>query len=1131
MAHSGFKDLLKNGGFQAFLWTQFLGAFNDNAYRIIVSLRAVHIIGSADQSGKYLALAGAIFVLPSLLFAGYSGHLADAISKRTVLIGVKAFEIVVMTIGIFTFLTNSVPWMFLVLFLMAVHSTVFSPAKYSIVPEMVPNQDLSRANALLEMSTLVAIVLGSSAGPFLFNAWKGEAWKIGLVLVAVAVAGYLASLRITRVPAAGAKEPLRLDPFGEIISGTKHLLSNRPMWLTVLGISYFWFLALLLQMDLVLFGSETLHASDTRVGLLMTCLSIGVGAGSLLAGRLSGDKVEIGLVPLGSVFMGLFSIALYAARNSYGASVAMLALVGISAGIFFVPLNAYLQQRSENREKGRIIATNNIYNTLGMLLASGVFYACGALHVSPAHLILGLGFVSLLATVYILTVVDDFLIRFTLWMLTHTIFRIRIVGQENVPFRGPALLVSNHVSYADGLIIGGCIQRFIRFMVWKPIYEMKALHWFFRKMKAIPVGTGGSREVVQSIRRARQELEDGHVVCIFAEGAISRTGNMLPFRRGMEKIMDGLDVPIIPVHLDRLWGSIFSFERGRFFWKWPKSVPYPVTVSFGRPMAANSAAHEVRQAIQELSAAAVTHRKTVSDLLHERVIRNARRHWNRFSMADSSGTELTCGRMLTGSVLVARWTRTRPDEEMIGVLLPPTVAGALVNVGITLAGRVPVNLNFTAGREAVAAAMERCAIRTIVTSKVFLAKAKIEPLEGMVYAEDILARAGKLAKVRALLAAWFLPVAVLARSAGKAATPDSLATVIFSSGSTGVPKGVMLSHHNVLSNIEAIDQIFRVGKRDCLAGVLPFFHSFGYTVTIWFPLVTGCGVVYHPNPMDAKAIGELVKKYRATLLLSTPTFCSTYTRKCDAEDFASLRFALVGAEKLREPVAAAFHEKFGVELLEGYGSTEMAPVVAANAPNFQGHHATQLGNKSGTVGHPLPGVAARIVDPQDFRPLPPHQEGLLLVKGPNRMIGYLGEPERTAEVFRDGWYITGDIAKIDDEGFLHITDRLSRFSKIAGEMVPHLRIEEALGGILGDAPCAVTAIADYQRGERLVALYVHAMSGPELWQRLSETDLPRLWIPKRENLYQVQTLPLLGTGKLDLRALKTRAQELTSVTA
>jgi acyl-[acyl-carrier-protein]-phospholipid O-acyltransferase/long-chain-fatty-acid--[acyl-carrier-protein] ligase len=1122
MPDSGFKDVLKDRGFRAFLWTQFLGAFNDNAYRLIVSLRAVHIVAKADQSGKYLALAGAIFVLPSLLFAGYSGHLADAISKRTVLIAVKVFEIAVMAIGILTFLSTNIAWMFIVLFLMAVHATVFSPAKYAIVPEMIPDQDLSRANALLEMSTLVAIVLGTSVAPFLFTAWKTEAWKIGIVLTGVAVVGYLTSLGITRVPAAGAKAPVRLDPFAEIVSGTKHLLRDRPMWLAAMGISYFWFLALFLNMDLVLFGAETLKAGDTRVGFLMACLSIGIGAGSMLAGRLSGDKVEIGLVPLGSIFMGVFSIALYSARGSYVSSVAMLSLLGISAGLFFVPLNAFLQQRAESQEKGRIIATNNIYNTIGMLLASAVFYAChDVLHLSPASLILASGFASLLITVYIVSVVDDFLVRFLLWLLTHTLFRIRIVGQDNVPFRGPALLVSNHMSHADGFLVAACVQRFIRFMVWKPFYRIKALRWFFIKSKAIPVA--GGRDAVGAIQAAREQLTAGHVVCIFAEGAISRTGNILPFKRGMEKIMDGLDIPIIPVHLDRLWGSIFSFERGKFFWKWPKKIPYPVTVSFGNPMPANSTAQDVRQAIQELSADATAHRKSASDTLPRRVIRSARRHWSHFAMADSSGRELTFGRMLTASLLIANWARTRRDEEMIGVLLPPGVDGALVNIGITLAGRVPVNLDFTASPEEMVAVRERCRIRTVVTSKLSLAKTKVAAQDGMIFVEDILERAGRVARWRARLAARLAPAVLLSRTA----RPDSLATVIFSSGVTGTPKGAMLSHYNLLANIEAIAQLYWIHDRDRIVGVLPFFHSFGYAVTMWFPLIAGCGVIYHPDPSDAESIGRLVAQYRATLLLATPAFCSIYTHQCSKEQFASLRYVLVGAEKLREPLAEAFREKFGVELLEGYGCTEMAPVVAVSAPNFVAGKDTQLGNKPGTVGQPLPGVAARVVEPSTFAPLPSNREGLLLVKGSNRMIGYLGEPERTAEVFHDGWYITGDIAAIDDEGFIRITDRLSRHSRIAGEMVPHLRIEETLAGILGDAPYAVTAIADDRNDERLAALYVHDLSPAELWQRLSETDLPRLWIPRQENLYRVESLPLLGSGKLDLRGLKARAEEFT----
>jgi len=434
---------------------------------------------------------------------------------------------------------------------------------------------------------------------------------------------------------------------------------------------------------------------------------------------------------------------------------------------------------------------------------------------------------------------------------------------------------------------------------------------------------------------------------------------------------------------------------------------------------------------------------------------------------------------------------------------------------------------FTAGREAMASAVEQCGIRTILTSKIFLAKAKIEVMDGMVYLEDVMSQISGFEKIRTLAAARLLPARLIARRGKR--TPDSLATVIFSSGSSGVPKGVMLSHHNVLSNIQSMAQVFWVDDSDVIVGVLPFFHSFGYTVTIWLPLVCGCGAAYHTNPTEAAKIGELVAKYRGTLLVSTPTFYASYTRKCTAEQFSSLRFVLVGAEKLRESIAKGFHEKFGLELLEGYGCTEMSPVVAVNGPNFEAGKDTQLGNKLGTVGQPLPGIAVKIVNPSTMEPLDPNNEGLVLVKGPNRMIGYLNQVERTAEAVHNGWYVTGDIGALDDEGFLRITDRLARFSKIAGEMVPHLKVEESIYAIMGEYGCAVTGIPDDQRGERLVAIYTRPDMTPlELWQRLSDTDLPKLWLPKRENFYLVDALPTLGTGKLDLRGAKATAIELAS---
>ena len=1119
MSHRGFRDLLRNHGFHAFLWAQFLGAFNDNLYQMLVLQAAVATGGSTG-------LVMIVYLLPFLLFSGYAGHLADVVSKRRVLVGVKAFEVAAMAVGAFALISGHLGYMMVVLFMMGLHSTVFSPAKYGIVPEILADRDLSRGNAWLEMTTLVGIVLGTAAGVFAFSAWSSEPGKMALLPIGIALAGWLTSLKVTRVAPSGATDPFRLNPFADIAGTTRELVRDRPLWLTVLGVVFFWSLGVLLKTDLLLFGNEVLKASELKTGLLMPLLSIGIGVGNMLAGRLSGDKVELGLVPLGSMFMGVFALV-FGVSRSYPLAVASLMLLGLSSGLFIVPLYAFMQQRAGVQEKGRVVAANNFYQTIGMLAAAaGLWLLHDRMGIGPDKLVLGAAVATLLVTGYILTRVPEFFLRFVLWMLTHTLFKIRIVGRENVPFLGPALLVSNHISHADGFLIGSCIQRFVRFMVWKPYYQARGLNWFARKGKAIPVGTGKS--AVAALRAARAELQAGHVVCIFAEGSVSRTSNMLPFKRGMEKIVEGLDVPIIPVHLDGLWGSIFSFERGRFFWKWPKRVPYPVTVTFGAPLPSETPVHEVRLAIQEMSAEAVARRKKPGDLLDRRFIRNARRMWGHYCMADTTGRELTYGRALTAGLLLARWLkRQRPGEENIGVLLPATVAGALVNVGATLAGRIPVNLNFTAGREGMAAAVERCGIRTIVTSRAFVAKAKIEEMPGMVWLEDILGQTGTLARLAALVAARVAPAGMLSQG-GR--TPDSPATIVFSSGSTGVPKGVMLSHYGVIANIEAMAQLFLIGENDRLAGVLPFFHSFGYSTLVWFPLVAGCGVAYHPNPTEAGAVGALVETYKTTLLLATPTFCGAYTRKCSPEQFASLRYVIVGGEKLRPRIADAFREKFGLEPLEGYGATEMSPVIAVNGPDFGTGAERQRGNKPGTVGHPLPGVAAKVVDPVTFETLPPETEGLLLVKGANRMLGYLDQPELTAEVFRNGWYVTGDITLIDEDGFIRITDRLARFSKIGGEMVPHIRIEEAIGEVIGDAPCVVTAVPDEQRGERLVALYVSPDLAPaDLWERVSQTELPRLWIPKRENIYQVNELPALGSGKLDLRAVKQRALELAQV--
>ncbi|HJZ75865.1 MAG TPA: AMP-binding protein [Vicinamibacterales bacterium] len=511
----------------------------------------------------------------------------------------------------------------------------------------------------------------------------------------------------------------------------------------------------------------------------------------------------------------------------------------------------------------------------------------------------------------------------------------------------------------------------------------------------------------------------------------------------------------------------------------------------------------------------------MADTLGTRFLSQAKQRWSSFCVADSTGRELTFGRTLTGALLLSRAIRRlAPDDRNIGLLLPASVGGALANIAATFAGKVPVNLNFTAGHDAMAAAIERTGITTILTSRAFVARAGIETLRGMVYLEDLLAATSAATRAAMLTAARALPAAAIARLFLAPAATDALATIIFSSGSTGMPKGVMLTHRNVLANIDAANAVFQLQPNDVMLGILPFFHSFGFTATLWLPLCIGCAAAYHPNPTDAKTIGELAARYHATILISTPTFAAAYIRKIQPEQFAHLRLAIVGAERLRDPIASAFKDKFGVDLLEGYGCTEMAPVVAVNADD-----PSRRGSRRGSVGRPLPGIEAKVVDIDTGAGPLVGKEGLLLVRGPSQMIGYLGDPERTQAALRDGWYVTGDIAVMDEDGFIHITDRLSRFSKIAGEMVPHMKVEEELQALL-DEPhtCVVTAVPDDVKGERLVAFYTDPDLTPQMiWERLGESSLPRLWIPKREEIRFIESIPTLGTGKVDLRAVRALA--------
>jgi len=1123
-------------GFWSLIATQFQGAFNENALKFLTIYLILALVKDNAQRDRLEFLVGVLFAAPFIFFSLSGGYLADRFSKRSVTLWTKVFEIGVMLLAVLSLAEPNFPLALAAIFLVCTQGALFGPSKYGLLPELLPAEKLSWGNGVLELGTFLGIIAGSVCGAVMADLFRGRQLYSGAILFAFTVAGLLFSLGISRVPAADPAKKFNALSLINVWSPMKLIRGDRVLWLAVVGNTYFFFVAALLQFNIFLYGQDVLHLDSTHGGLLQGAVAIGIGIGSLAAGFLSGGKIEYGLIPLGALGITVGGLCLAIPGLSFLAVALLLSALGFAGGFFIVPISALIQHIPAEEHKGGVLGAANWLSFVGVGVASGAYYLVAHwAHLSPGAIFLWSAIATMGATGYILYLLPDSLIRLLLWTATHTLYRLDVTGREKVPAKGGALLVPNHVSMADAAFLIASLDRPIRFLMFKGSYEHPLVKPFAKMLRVIPIASDqGPREMIHSLREATQALQNGELVCIFPEGQMTRIGQMLPFRRGMERVIKGVNVPIIPVNLDGVWGSIFSFERGRFLWKLPRHVPYPVRVTFGEPLPATASSTEARHAVQDLGAAAFARRKKHMRTLPHSFVHTARRHPLRFAMADGQTPRLNFFAVLARTIFLARRLRKHwQGQRMVGIFLPPSIPGALVNLAAMLMGKVPVNLNYTVSKETLASCAKQCELKTIISARAFLERVHVELPVEPVLLED-LAQAPKLReRVAAALMALLVPARLLMRFAGAERIPtlDDLATIIFSSGSTGEPKGVMLTHYNVASNVEQLDQVFLLQPEDRIMGILPFFHSFGFTATLCLPAAVGVGVVFHPNPLDSRVIGALVNKYSVTFLLATPTFLNTYLRRCTAEEFGSLRFVMAGAEKLPERVAVAFEDHFGIRPLEGYGCTECSPVVTVNTFDFRAASFRQVGAKRGSIGHPLPGITVKIVDPETHQPLDIDQPGLLLVRGPNVMQGYLGRPEKTAEVLRDGWYNTGDIAAVDEDGFLRVTDRLSRFSKIGGEMVPHIKVEETLQELAGasEQMFVVTAVPDEKKGERLIVL--HTLPDEKLEEclaGLAKSDLPALWRPRHDQFVRIEKLPYLGTGKLDLRKARELALETSA---
>ena len=1116
MQHTRQAHGLGSPRFIGYLVAQFLGALNDNAFKMTLVLFGLEHMPDAASEIAFSSLVTALFPLPWLLFSQWAGYLADRYRKDRVLLATKIPELLCMVLGTLAFYAESVPLLLGVFLLLSAQAAAFSPAKYGILPEVMRPEDLAEANGVLSMTTNVAILLGTILGVEMFGVFSPALATAGLIYCGLALLGIAATLYLPVAPPGHPTAVRPLNPLLQLKQDARVLRSVSALAPTVWGISYFSFLGSLLLAVVPVYGTSGLGLPTEFAGRLLVPLTIGLAVGSVLAGRMSRGRVELGLSPLGAIVMALASLHLLlrgTASETFVLGLPLLpvvdlAVMGVGAAFFNVPLTALLQQRSPDAQKGQVIGFSNVTSNLAILVAAACGYGLTLVQGFDVHYTLAaLTLVTIAGTVHIVWLLPDFLMRVIMYLLVNALYRLRVVGAQHIP-RSGALFVANHVSWVDAVLVAAASGRMVRFMMFRPFYESWPFHTLFRRMHAIPVETGGSREANEaSLAQARAEIEAGHTVCIFAEGGITRTGQLLGFKRGLERIMDGLDAPIIPVCLDGLWGSLFSFEGGRVFLKWPRRFRHPIQVLFGEPLAPTATAFDVRRAVQELSVDAGALREREFHTLPVELLRSARRQFWQPLLADASGQSYTYGRAVLAAL------RVRSELHARGIARGQAVAirGAndartvVAHLGVVFAGGVPVHLP-ALGRESLQEALRAAEVKHELAVDELLA-----PMNAQSPVQSLLRSLALLA----LPAPWF---ARLALGLDPRAVHDP-AAVVFSRGTTGPARAIALSHLNALSNLRAFRQVFDVGPEDCVLGVLPLDTAFGFLGTLCLPAYTGARVALAPDPLDATAVARLCQAQRPTLLFAAPALLAHYARELPADAFAALRRVVTGGQVLPGDVANDFQAKFGVEVLEGYGTSEASSLISLNIPDVQIGSTRQQGTQQGSVGHPIPGVAVSVRDPRTQDDLPPDVPGDLWVRGPNVAEGDLG----ASVAVKDGWHPTGDVACLDRSGFLTLVDRRERLVPHAAGDIPLSRLQDHLRQALGlaldaTAPPAFCTTA-YRGADGAAApavLYTNGLIDPARARAaLRAVETPDHWLPRPEAFIRVDALPQHPSGNID----------------
>lgn len=1152
--------LRKLTGALPYLAIVFLNAFVDLGHKITIQ-NTIFKVYDGDTQVILTAIVNGLILLPFILLFSPAGFVADKYPKSRV-IRAAAWVAVLLTLAITFSYYQGWFWLsFAMTFLLAMQSAFYSPAKYGYIKSLFGKNNLGRANGYVQAVTITAILFGTFAFSILFESWfPVGATEPATILKTIAPIGWLLvinslfELILTyRLPLIEATDSNAKFEWGNYLKGrmaSKNLSSviNRDVIrLSIIGLAVFWSVGQVLLAAFPAFAKETIGVTNTIViqGILAAC-GVGIAIGSMLAARCSRHHIETGLIPVGAlgICFGLFMMPHLDTTVSHAVN---YLFIGIMGGLFIVPLNSLIQFYAREHELGNVIAANNLFQNLSMaafLIATAVFALLG---LSTKNLLIGTSIIALVGTAYTVYKLPQSMVRFVLGLVVSRFYRVNVQDLHNMPEQGGVLLLGNHISWVDWAIIQIACPRPIRFVMTKDIYERWYLKWFFKIFDIIPIEQGARSR--QSLERIAALLNRGHVVCLFPEGGISRTGHLGEFRRGYEKtcLLADESVVILPFYLRGLWGSQFSRSSDKLKSNRSSGLSRNIIVAFGEPLNKDTTADILKSRVFDLSITSWQEYAQDLPTLPHAWIDTVKSVGNKMSIADTLSNPLSASQALTASIAFSKRIRKLSPEQNVGLLLPTSAAGMLANMATLLCGKTVVNLNFTASQESLCTAVKEAEIKTIYSSRRFLDKLAQKGIDlslvlaqvKVVHLEDLKNGISKAEMLRLFLAVKLFPASWLQRLYCEPCDADQTAAILFSSGSEGAPKGVMLSHRNIMANLKQVADVLNTEQSDVMMASLPLFHAFGLTVTQFMPLIEGMPVVCHADPTDALNISKAVAKYHVTLLCGTSTFFRLYTRnnKIHPLMLESLRMVVAGAEKLNMDVRDDFKLKFNKDILEGYGATETTPVAGVNLPDALDFSdwRVQVGNKPGTIGMPLPGSNFKIVDPDSLVELPTGEAGMILIGGAQVMKGYLNNPEKTAEVIKqiDGfrWYVTGDKGYLDDDGFLTIIDRYSRFAKLGGEMISLTAVEQSIRFALHNSEAELVAVnlPDSRKGEKIVLLAVDDINAVTLRQAMLNHGCNPLMIPAE--YHQIEEVPKLGVGKTDFSKAKALAVELSSAGA